>query len=246
MLKTSRTWSFVEQMGRAANDIELRLSLLKITNEFGLSSAFGGLIPEIAQSHSEAEIESRVIVRHLPEEWSARYIEQNYLYCDPIVRRLQRNRDPFSWAECYGSYATTRRAKILRGEAAEFGLIDGYVVSVTTLDQSHAAISFGGQSFKLAGEERSALAFATSLFVGHVLSRRTSGRSAAALSRKVTAREYDCLLWSAEGKSEWEISVILGISKPTVTKHILSAREKLGAVTKAHAIAIAMRERILR
>ncbi|MCV9937367.1 hypothetical protein OIU35_13490 [Boseaceae bacterium BT-24-1] len=42
------------------------------------------------------------------------------------------------------------------------------------------------------------------------------------------------------------MSIILGISKPTVTKHILSAREKLGAVTKAHAIAIALREMIIR
>ncbi|AZO81986.1 MULTISPECIES: helix-turn-helix domain-containing protein [unclassified Bosea (in: a-proteobacteria)] len=64
--------------------------------------------------------------------------------------------------------------------------------------------------------------------------------------RRISARAYDCLLWAAGGKTDWEISIILGISKPTVTKHILSAREKLGAVTKAHAIAIALREMIIR
>jgi LuxR family quorum sensing-dependent transcriptional regulator len=53
-------------------------------------------------------------------------------------------------------------------------------------------------------------------------------------------------LWAGEGKTNWEISAILGISKSTVTKHIMAAREKLGAVSKAHAIATAIRTKLLR
>lgn len=40
-------------------------------------------------------------------------------------------------------------------------------------------------------------------------------------------------------------SVILGISRATVTKHVASAREKLRAANKTHAVAIAMRMKIL-
>jgi LuxR family quorum sensing-dependent transcriptional regulator len=53
------------------------------------------------------------------------------------------------------------------------------------------------------------------------------------------------LLWGAEGKTDWETAMILGISKPTVTKHILSARRKLDAAAKTHAVAIALREKII-
>ena len=49
-------------------------------------------------------------------------------------------------------------------------------------------------------------------------------RLAAGFDSNLTAREWDHLLWAGEGKTNWEISVILGISKPTVTKHIIAAR----------------------
>ncbi|WP_248309373.1 helix-turn-helix domain-containing protein [Bosea sp. Tri-44] len=92
-------------------------------------------------------------------------------------------------------------------------------------------------------DDQSLLGFALSYALGTLLQRRFNvGRA----RRRISASEYDCLLWAAGGKTDWEISIILGISKPTVTKHILSAREKLGAVTKAHAIAIALREMIIR
>ncbi|WP_245270124.1 helix-turn-helix transcriptional regulator [Nitrobacter hamburgensis] len=51
-------------------------------------------------------------------------------------------------------------------------------------------------------------------------------------NKLVTPRELDCLLWAGEGKTDWEISVILGISPSTVTKHIASARDKLNAGTR--------------
>ena len=53
----------------------------------------------------------------------------------------------------------------------------------------------------------------------------------------LTARERDCLAFVAEGKSDWEISVILGISQSTAKFHVDNARRKLGATNRAHAVA---------
>ncbi|MCV3205681.1 autoinducer binding domain-containing protein [Mesorhizobium sp. YC-39] len=39
----------------------------------------------------------------------------------------------------------TNTARLIRGEAREFGLLHGHVVPVPTLDGKMAAISFGGQ-----------------------------------------------------------------------------------------------------
>lgn len=58
---------------------------------------------------------------------------------------------------------------------------------------------------------------------------------------KLTARELECLIWAAAGKSEWEISQILGISEHTSEKHLLNAKTKLGAVNRVHAVAEAIR-----
>lgn len=54
---------------------------------------------------------------------------------------------------------------------------------------------------------------------------------------KLTDRERDAVAWVAEGKSDWEISVILGVSESTIRFHVNNARKKLGAVNRAQAVA---------
>lgn len=58
---------------------------------------------------------------------------------------------------------------------------------------------------------------------------------------ELTPRERECLKWAANGKSEWEISQILGISEHTSEKHLINAKTKLKAVNRAHAVAEALR-----
>lgn len=53
----------------------------------------------------------------------------------------------------------------------------------------------------------------------------------------LTAREREALTWVSEGKSDWEIAVILGLSDTTVRFHVDNARKKLGAVNRAQAVA---------
>ena len=54
-------------------------------------------------------------------------------------------------------------------------------------------------------------------------------------------REQEVLQWAAEGKSEWEIGFILGLSEHTAEKFIRSARMKLHAGNRTHAVARALR-----
>jgi DNA-binding CsgD family transcriptional regulator len=56
----------------------------------------------------------------------------------------------------------------------------------------------------------------------------------------VSARELDCLKWTAAGKTAWEASVILGISERTVRFHLNAAREKMNCATTAQAVAKAV------
>jgi LuxR family transcriptional regulator, quorum-sensing system regulator BjaR1 len=53
----------------------------------------------------------------------------------------------------------------------------------------------------------------------------------------LTLREHDVLRLVADGKTDWEISVILGVSEATARFHVDNARRKLGAVTRAQAVA---------
>ncbi|WP_274630138.1 response regulator transcription factor [Arvimicrobium flavum] len=61
----------------------------------------------------------------------------------------------------------------------------------------------------------------------------------------LSRREAECLGLAAAGKSEWEISRILGISEHTSEKHLLNAKMKLGAVNRVQAVAVAIRRGLI-
>jgi DNA-binding CsgD family transcriptional regulator len=56
----------------------------------------------------------------------------------------------------------------------------------------------------------------------------------------LTAREKDCLRWRSQGKTDWEISQLIGISESTVKFHLENSRSKLGATNTIHAVAKAI------
>lgn len=61
----------------------------------------------------------------------------------------------------------------------------------------------------------------------------------------LTKREREVLAWVAQGKSAWEIGKILNIAKRTVDEYAATAYRKLGAVNRAQAVAIAVRDRLI-
>jgi DNA-binding CsgD family transcriptional regulator len=56
----------------------------------------------------------------------------------------------------------------------------------------------------------------------------------------LSKREIEVLTWSKEGKSSWEISAILNISERTVNFHINNIMQKLNAVSRTQAVAVAI------
>lgn len=236
-----QTWRFIERVERSTDAGEVEQCLIEIASNYGFSTLFGGIVP--SPQVPPEEIKSRILFQRFPLEWAGRYNDRGYVFRDPIVHRLQYDRNPFDWQEAYTSCHFPNDVALIQGEASEFGLRAGYVVPVSTLDGSLAAVSFGGCRADVSPEGRAALSFVANYAVGNFLHYKESRKR---LLGKVTPREFDCLLWASEGKTDWEISFILGISRSTVTKHIASAREKLGAVNKPHAIAMALRIKLLR
>lgn len=235
-----KTWDFIERMERAPDAIGVERCLFELAGLFGVTSIFGGIIPEADTPRSG--IKSRILIQRMPIEWMKRYNDRSYVFRDPIVSHLQTMRVPFSWDDAYQLCPRPEDVKLIHGEACEFGLQCGHVVPVPTLDGTVTAISFGGSDVDVTEEARDALTFAAGYAVARLLHvpRETD------LEVHVTPREIDCLLWAAEGKSDWEIATILGISRPTVLKHVRSARDKLDAANRTHAVVKAMRRQLIR
>lgn len=58
---------------------------------------------------------------------------------------------------------------------------------------------------------------------------------------QLTRRERECLQWAGQGKSAWEIGIILHISEATVRFHLSNAFTKLGAQNRINAVVRAVR-----
>ena len=57
----------------------------------------------------------------------------------------------------------------------------------------------------------------------------------------LTVRELEALRWTMEGKTAWEVGVILGITERTAVLHVNNAMHKLGCTSKHQAVLRALR-----
>ncbi|MEW6601357.1 MAG: helix-turn-helix transcriptional regulator [Nitrospirota bacterium] len=64
--------------------------------------------------------------------------------------------------------------------------------------------------------------------------------------RSLSEREKEVLTWSKRGKSSWEISAILNISERTVNFHINNIMQKLNAVSRTQAVAVAIERGLIK
>ena len=81
---------------------------------------------------------------------------------------------------------------------------------------------------------------------GEVTAMRSNARRATgAKLYSLTARELEVMTWVASGKSAWEIGEILHIAKRTVDEHVQTAVRKMGAMNRTHAVALAIRDRVI-
>lgn len=61
----------------------------------------------------------------------------------------------------------------------------------------------------------------------------------------LTIREAQCLEWLGRGLDNDSIGQQLQISVPTVSLHLANARRKLGALSREHALVLAMKQGLI-
>lgn len=182
-----------------------------------------------------------------PEEWQQRYQAQGYMRVDPVLRHMKGVVDPFLWHEA-AQAAGSGDGGVVMNEARAFRLNEGFCVPFHQNDGSEAAISFGGEHMRLSPDEQAALHLVAIYAMSAV---RTLTRPPPDIDRcptpsaSLTAREVECLKWSSAGKTAWEISVILSISRRTVEQYLTSAANKLQTVGRVHCVAEAIRRGII-
>ncbi|MFD2053322.1 LuxR family transcriptional regulator [Mesorhizobium calcicola] len=186
--------------------------------------AYGSLAPDL-KSLKPARPEPTIMLNY-PNEWRERYFEMGYDRIDPIIKTSRRRTIPFRWSDVYNDANTTEDERRVFDEAATFGLRSGISVPLHGPKGRFAFMSFARPS-DYGFEDRSItyLELAAIHFDLRV-ARLTDSRSVNEYP-EMSAREKECILWTARGKSSWEIGKILEISVNTVNFHIKNVMRKL-------------------
>ncbi|MCL6707291.1 LuxR C-terminal-related transcriptional regulator [Pseudomonas sp. R2.Fl] len=159
-----------------------------------------------------------------------------------LVSRLRNSVLPVFTRECLFSTALNSDSDLDQKLLFEYnGLISSLAFSLHDASLNHYILVFSGARDSLPQEEISKLYFGSlELIDGGGLMHKQEGPR-----EKLSARELECLRWSAAGKSSEEIAVILNISGHTVISYLKSAMRKLDSVNRMQAVARACRFRLL-
>ena len=185
------------------------------------------------------ELAPLVMLNAWPQEWYSRYTERNYFAVDAVAQWSLRTTRAYRWGEVPSVYRETEQARRVMAEASDFGFSDGYVVPMYSPRNWQTAIAFASdRALDLTPRDLGALQI-MGIFAAETVRRVLTPKrpGSAPLSR----RERECLTWAANGKSSWDISVILGIGHHTVRGYFASIRRKLDVATVTQAVAESIR-----
>ncbi|MHB8271422.1 helix-turn-helix transcriptional regulator [Bradyrhizobium sp.] len=226
-------------MDRATTPDAVSETVLSVVRPLGFTKVLAGIIPTPGMSMQQQV--ANVVLHRWPDRWSQRYFSQGYLFEDPTIRRVTTSTEPFLWSELEATCRDDAPAKRVMGEAREFDLGFGFTVPMLTLDGQSAGFSIASDRAELPPHYRGRLQLMAMYAFGRALT-----MSDEPLPVKLTPREADVLHWIAEGKSDWEIGMILHVSEHTVDKMARQIRAKFGAANRTQAVAQALRQRIIR
>lgn len=236
-----QTLGFLRALDRTASTDDVGRLLVTEFAAHGVSHAMAGTIPR--KGTPARQQHGHILVNTFPEEWGRRYLTRGYAFHDPTVRHLVDSTSPFAWSELGERFRDDAGARRVMAEAGEFRLRDGITVPLMTLDGDMAGFSLSGERLGLNPGDRPMLHLIATYAFGHLL--RLRGPAGATGAAKLAPREREALQWAAEGKTDWEIGEVMGISTHGVDFHLRSARTKLGTTNRTQAVAVALRRGLI-
>lgn len=181
-------------------------------------------------------------------DWVQHYIKMKYETIDPVVNTGARSLLPVDW-----SRLERNNAKVIRmfneSRAAGVGS-QGMTIPVRGGENGVWGLFSvtSNESDREWGSRRREIV-SDLVLIANFLHQKAYGIYAPGEHidlNAITLREKEALAWTSEGKSVADIATLMRISAETVKAHLDSARFKLGALNRVHAVSKAIRNGIIR
>lgn len=184
----------------------------------------------------------RVMLSKAPIGWTEHYLANAFHKIDPVLEGCRGAAQPFGWAELAGAGNLPAASRHVMGLARDFGLRDGLSIPIHNVDGTTSCVSLSASGPHLAHQAQPAIHLMAIYAFEQVRQLNAANASAEPV---LTGREIEVMTWAAAGKSAAAIADILDITERTVVAHTLNATHKLGAANKTHAVALALKHRLI-
>lgn len=221
----------------ARNRDEFRDEVVRFTQSLGFRTVSAITIIEHGAGQSDF-----ITVDNTPDGFNDAYSDPALQRLDPVMQHCKRHSLPIIWDQ--GTYVSSGTPDIWEQQAS-FGYRTGIAMALHMPEGRHFLLGVDRDS-PLPGDaaELQRLVADLQLFAVHAQDAALRILVPQPLQPErpaLTPRELECLRWTMEGKTAWEVGAILGISERTAVLHVNNAMHKLGAVNKHQAVLKALR-----
>jgi LuxR family quorum-sensing system transcriptional regulator CciR len=218
----SRVDAFVRDVRELKSHDELAEALGDVSSDLGFR--YFALTHHVDVRKSSAAIR----LHNYPPGWAEWFDEQRLGGADPVHRASNLTSVGFAWSQLAEMIALTPNDQKILDLARKEGIGDGFTVPAHVPGEAHGSCSFAAEAGKALRDDQLPLAQLVGAFAFEAARRMRRLREPASPLVRLTDRQRECVMWAARGKSDWEISQILGVSHETVIQHLKQARERYG------------------
>ena len=224
------------------NRSELQDQVVAFTKRLGFETVSATVV--IDHLLGEAEF---ITIDNTPPSYRNSFEDLSVAKRDPVMQHCKRAGIPIIWNQ--DTYVNAGQAAKWE-EQARFGYHTGIAIALHLPEGRHFFVGVDrDQPLPNHRGEVDRMTADLCLFASHaqdaalrILLPSTPERDIPLL----TPRELECLRWTMEGKTAWELGNILGISEQTAARHVNNATQKLGCVNKVQAAVKALRMNLIR
>ncbi|MCX5721699.1 MAG: LuxR C-terminal-related transcriptional regulator [Nitrospirae bacterium] len=224
---------------RTGDDVQHILQLLQRT--VACPRVIGG-VARLTTKGSFKEFTSMLNVSY-SNDWVYAYCKNEYATVDPVLKSLLSTFQTQTWKQTYSTASSRKQLEFVE-EARSFGLTHGITTGVLEQNQGFATFfSFAGGDANGTARYRGLLEYLIP-YLHRVLIANTH-MPLSTQAKGLSPREMTVLFWMKEGKTNWEIARIVGVTERTVRFHVEGIFMKLDASSRTQAVAVAMEHGLL-
>lgn len=231
----------LHMIGTAQSLSNLELAMAEVTAELGYQHF------AVAHHTDTGRMAAQSIRLHnYPTNWVEAYDEGEWGARDPVRRACNSTNIGFPWSRISSMIPFGPIDHQIFLLSRKHGIADGFTVPASLPGEPLGSCTFATSPGRAIPSEHSP---AVQLVGAFAFSRARqlwiADRPVANAPPALTARQRECVIWMARGKSDWEISRILSVGEETVTRHLKAAREKYGAEKRTSLAVRALADRTL-